>query len=60
MYIKGYICGTDWSTELPNGAQDVKLYTSLKTLKRERTCWQECGIVELKITKKRVVKKGTL
>lgn len=59
MKIKGYICGTDWNTELPLGANDVKVYTDLKILKRDRTCYPECGIVQIEIIKKRTVQKGT-
>lgn len=59
--IKAYICTTDWNTELPVlKANDVNIYMNLKTFKKERTCWKECGIVEIHITKKRIVKKGTL
>lgn len=57
--IKAYMCQTDWNTDLPLGANDVKLYTSLKALKRARSCVKECGIVEVEVKLKRLVKKGT-
>jgi len=56
MKIKAYMCGTDWSCDLPLGAQDIKIYTNLKKFKKDR----ECGIIEIEIVKKRIVKKGTL
>ena len=59
MKIKAYMCGTDWFKELPD-AQDVKIYTSLKKFKKDRQCYEECGIIEVEIVKKRIVKKGTL
>ena len=52
------MCGTDWSCDLPLGAQDIKIYTNLKKFKKDRECYKECGIIE--IVKKRIVKKGTL
>lgn len=60
MKIKAYLCTTDWNTELPLGVNDVKIYTSLKTLKNQRTCYKECGIVQIEITKKKVIQKGTV
>lgn len=60
MKVKAYMCGTDWNTDLPLGANDVKLYTSLEVFKKTRTCWQECGIVEVKIIKTKTIKKGKL
>lgn len=58
--IKAYMCGIDWSCDLPLGANDVKLYTSLSAIKRNRTCIKECGIVEVRVTKVRNVLKGDL
>lgn len=61
MKIKAYLCTTDWNTELPvMQANDVRIFTSLSELKKQRTCWPECGIIEIEIKKKRTVKKGTL
>lgn len=58
---KAYICGIDWQCEIPFGANDVQLYSSVKALKKARTCWRECGIVELKIQlSKWVVKQDLL
>ncbi len=55
--LKGYICGTD-ITDIFLGANDVKIYSSIKDLKKSRSCWKECGIVELDLSKpKYVVKK---
>lgn len=59
MKIKAYICGTDWNTDLPLGAQDVQLYTDLKKFKASRTCYKECGIVEVEVEFKKRIMKGT-
>lgn len=53
------MCGTDWSTDLPLGAQDIKIFTDLKKFKKSRTCYKECGIVQVEIIKKKSVLKGT-
>ena len=52
---KSYVCGVDWQHEIGEGPNDIKLYSSLKVLKKERTCWKECGIVELDIRVKKWV-----
>lgn len=56
--IKGYMCQTDWDTDLPLGANDVKIYTDLDVLKRQRKCVKECGIVEVEVTLVKVVEPG--
>lgn len=58
MKVKAYICTTDWNTELPMGNNDIKVFTTLNSLKANRTCWKECGIVEIEIIRKRTVLKG--
>lgn len=57
---KSYVCGVDWQHEIGEGPNDVKLYSSLEVLKKERTCWKECGIVELDIRVKRWVEPQDL
>ncbi len=51
--LKGYICGTDIH-DISLGANDVKIYSSIEDLKINRTCWEECGIIELDIKVKYV------
>lgn len=46
---KAYVCGVDWQHEIGE-VNDVKLYSSIEVLKEERTCWKECGIVELELS----------
>lgn len=47
-----YLCGVDWQHELGEEMfkPDVVVYPSVESLKKHRTCWQECGIVKLKVT----------
>ena len=46
----GYICGTD-PTDISLGATDVRIYPTLKALKKDRECWRECGILSVQIDK---------
>jgi len=53
---KLYACGVDWQHEIgeaPDLEGKMPLYSSVEELKQKRTCWDECGIVEieLKVTK---------
>lgn len=57
---KSYVCGVDWQHEIGEGPNDIKLYSSLEVLKKERTCWKECGIVELEISVKKWVEPQNL
>ena len=54
-----YICGVDWQHEVGE-CNDVQLYSSIKALKKARTCWEECGIVELEIKVKKWVEPQNL
>jgi hypothetical protein len=54
---KVYVCGVDWQHEIGE-APDVIVYPSIESLKKHRTCWKECGIIELEVKKVRTVTKG--
>ncbi len=54
--VIGYICGTD-PTDLHIGALDVKIYPTVKDLKKARKCWKECGIKEVLLGDTKI--KGT-
>jgi nickel-dependent lactate racemase len=56
---KSYVCGIDWQHEIGE-CNDVKLYSSIKALKKARQCWEECGIVELEIKVKKWVEPQDL
>lgn len=49
-----YSCGVDWQHEIGQ-AEDLEgtmpLYSSVERLKKDRTCWAECGIVQLNLSK---------
>ena len=43
------MCGVDWEHELGEVPDHTKVYSSVKDLKRQRTCYKECGIVEVEV-----------
>lgn len=53
-----YACGVDWQYEIGEAFDlegSMPLYSSVEELKELRPCWEECGIVELKLEKVRWV-----
>lgn len=56
--LKGYLCGND-PCDISMGANDVVIFSSIEALKKKRTCWKECGIIEIEI-KGKVKVTGTL
>lgn len=46
--IKVFTCGVDYQYEL--GETICITYASIESLKKNCTCWKECGIVELEVT----------
>lgn len=52
--ISVFVCGVDFQHEL-GYASDIVVYPSVESFKKNRTCWEQCGIVELEVTLKRWV-----
>ena len=48
-----YACGVDWQHEFGE-ASDIEgcynLYSSIENLKKDKKCYNECGIVELNLS----------
>lgn len=53
--VKVYVCGVDWDYEM--GECILHVYPSVKSLKKKRTCWKQCGIVQLEVRQSRIIKK---
>lgn len=53
----GYMCKIAFDYEL--GGTDVDIYHSLEGLRRGHPMADECGIVEVEVTLKRVISEGT-
>ncbi len=54
-----FMCMTDWDIEIPwhRKGEFPEVYKSMAALKRDRSCWRECGIVEVEVKFKRVALK---
>lgn len=57
--LKVYICGNDL-LDLNLGATDVTLYPTMESLKSIKSCWKECGIIEIDLSNYKVKVKGSL
>lgn len=60
--ITAYICGTDYDHEFdPSNADPPEFYSTIQRLKKDRSCWRECGIVKVEVRIKllKTVKKGS-
>jgi len=44
--VEFYICGVDWQQEPFCG---IRTYKSIEEIKEKSRCWEECGIVEVRI-----------
>lgn len=53
--VIGYMCGTDFQYELGAASGGNRIYPSVENLKEHQKCWEECGIVEVKVTLNKVV-----
>ena len=45
-----YLCGVDWQHELGEAADGTTFYPNLESLKHYRKCWEECGVIKVKVT----------
>lgn len=48
-FVDGYMCAIDWSCELGMAADGNRVYPSIEALKKHHTCWEECGIVKVRV-----------
>jgi hypothetical protein len=53
----GYMCGVDFQCEIDPAVEFPIVYSTIKALKKERTCWVQCGIVEVELNIKKWIKK---
>ncbi len=56
----GYMCKVDFDYELGYAGGGNIIYPTIKGLKAFRCCWDECGIVKVKVTKVKTVLKDKL
>ncbi|MTH96538.1 hypothetical protein [Roseibium sp. RKSG952] len=46
---EGYMCKTDFDCELGRAKGGNPVYPSIEDLKESRSCWNECGIVKVRV-----------
>jgi hypothetical protein len=60
---KFYMCGVDWQHEIgeaPDLEGRMPIYSTVEELKAKRTCWPECGILEIVMTESQWIVKQDL
>ena len=57
---KGFMDKTDFDFELENVSEGTKVFPTVKALKENMKCVDECGIVEVEIKLVRVVEEGKI
>lgn len=55
---KVYACGVEWQHEFGDIA--CITYPSVESIKAQRGCWKECGIVELEVKEIKWISKQRL
>jgi hypothetical protein len=48
--VIGYMCYIDWECELGGASGGNRVYPTIENLKANHTCWEECGIVEVRVS----------
>lgn len=52
---RAFVCGVAWQHEL--GLTDVRVYPTAEMCKQRNKCTKDCGVVEIKISFERWVKR---
>jgi len=56
----GYMCQVDFDHEIGCALGGNTIYPDIEDLRENRKCVDECGIVEVKIIRTKVIDKGTI
>ena len=46
----GYMCMIDWQHEIGAASDGNKVYPSIEDLRRDHTMFEQCGVVEVRIS----------
>lgn len=49
LVVRGFMCGVDWEHEIGQNCHGIKIYRSEADLRADRTCVDECGVVEVEV-----------
>ena len=58
-FIVGYMCKIDYDYELGNNSDGTLVYPSIEALKECHTCWEGCGIVEVRVSYIKTIVEAT-
>lgn len=56
--VIGYMCATDWESELGAAPDGNRIFPSIEDAKDHLKCWQGCGLVEVRVAFSRIVEPG--
>lgn len=57
--VIGYMCLIDWECELGAASGGNRIFPSVEDLKAHHTCWESCGIVEVKVAYSKTISPWT-
>jgi len=57
-FVTGYMCLIDLECELGAACGGNRVYPSIEDLKKCHTCWEECGIAEVRVEGVKVIHEG--
>jgi len=57
--VTGYMCAIDWEYELGAASGGNLVFPSVDDLKRSHVCWENCGIVEVRVLFSKTVVEGS-
>lgn len=60
LTVNGFMCLTDWQHEIGEASDGQPVYASVKDLMEHRSCWQECGVIEVQVSAVRIVIPGDM
>lgn len=54
----GYMCAIDYEYHIEDDWNGTEIFPSVKSLKKQSPCVKSCGILKVKVTVEKTVKKG--
>lgn len=58
--VEVYVCKTDYDYHIPDDVQGITVYFSEESIREERDCVENCGIVKMKLTFDSIIDKGKM
>lgn len=51
----GYMCSVDFDWELSEVVDSSPVYSTVEDLKRQRSCWKQCGITKVEVKRIEII-----